>query len=120
MSVLLRQPHGFKRFAFEPPGQQWKAQKRIERFPSASSRSLLLAEHGGLSISPHLRPDVVERTGADTYSVEKVPLSAGANYEFASQNAHLWFLPPYKRDCGRFANETLTGGLGDSRFYERL
>jgi hypothetical protein len=62
----------------------WTASTDNER-----TRSLLLAEHGGLSISPHLRPDVVERTGIDSYSAEQVLLSARGDYEFASQNAHL-------------------------------
>jgi hypothetical protein len=62
--------------------------KRIERFPNARTRSLLLAEHGGLAIRPHLRPDVVERT-AGGYSVEQVALPAPPNNDYESQNAHL-------------------------------
>jgi hypothetical protein len=77
----------FERFVLE---MDPKAAKRIERFPNARTRSLLLAEHGGLSIRPHLRPDVVERTGDDSFSAEKVALPAPANYSCASQNAHLW------------------------------
>jgi hypothetical protein len=66
-----------------------KAAKQMARFPNARTRSLLLAEHGGLSITPHLRPDVVEQTGTDSYSADKVALPAHANNHCASQNAHL-------------------------------
>jgi hypothetical protein len=65
----------FERFVLELDP---KAAKRIERFPKAGSRSLLLAEHGGLAIQPHLRPEVVERT-ATGYSAQKVPLQAQPN-----------------------------------------
>jgi DNA invertase Pin-like site-specific DNA recombinase len=76
----------FQRFVLEIDP---KAAKRIERFPDARTRSLSLVAHGGLSITPHLREDVVERTGADSFSVEKVALPGPNNY-CASQNAHLW------------------------------
>jgi hypothetical protein len=65
------------------------AARRLENNPHARTRNLSLVEHGGLSITPHLRKDVVEQTGPDTFSVEKVALPTPANYSSASQNAHL-------------------------------
>src|SRR4051812_45344724 len=50
------------------------AAKRIKGDPPSRTRTLLLAEYGGLVIQPHLRPDVVERT-PEGYSVEKVALA---------------------------------------------
>jgi hypothetical protein len=70
----------FERFVLEIEPE---AAKRIKRFPDARSRSLLLAEHGGLVIRPCLRPDVVERTAAG-YSADKVALPAKANNAYAS------------------------------------
>jgi hypothetical protein len=58
--------------------------------PMRRTRNLLLLEHGGLSIKPHLREDVVEQTADDSFSAEKVALPAPANYSCASQNPQLW------------------------------
>jgi hypothetical protein len=57
------------------------AAKTLDLWPDDPARFHLLREHGGLTITPHLRPEIVERVPGG-YQVEKVGLTT-ANNEYA-------------------------------------
>ena len=50
------------------------AAKTLALWPEATGRFRVLREHGGLTITPHLRPEIVERMPGGGYRIDQVAL----------------------------------------------